>query len=388
MGRKRAPYSLFKLKGDRKNPVYYFTTYGVDGKRTSPRSTFTANKVEAQRFVQEQLQTGIITSGSTFKEFAKDFFKPDGWYLKNRSQIRGGAKSIGAHYTRQSILEKHVLPHFGNKRLEQITKDDIENWRTSLKDEGIKNSSVNSYFGILRVILNEAERRDKIIKNPVKKIEAFENTDSIEKGEPKPAEWQLLFSDTSLWDSELIFTFNLLASTIGARKGELAALQKCDFDEINKRLTINHNWLFKQKVLKAPKNGKAREDITMPEYTLGYFLKLVQARKNPEDFIFSLDDGKTPLTDTIISKSFKRTMKRAGIDIKSRNITFHSWRRYTITRLRYLGVSDYKIMRLTGHRSLEMSLHYTGAPVLDEMTDVRKAQETLTQRENVRRVTA
>ena len=68
-------------------------------------------------------------------------------------------------------------------------------------------------------------------------------------------------------------------------------------------------------------------------------------------------------------------LKKIGISPSERkewNITFHSWRHFFNTLLRG-KIHDAKLRALTGHRTLEMTEHYTKFR-LEDFTDVVKVQ--------------
>ena len=57
-----------------------------------------------------------------------------------------------------------------------------------------------------------------------------------------------------------------------------------------------------------------------------------------------------------------------------RNLIFHSWRHFFNTYLRSRGVPDAKIQAITGHRTQELTEHYTKFG-LEHYKDVYDAQD-------------
>ena len=94
-------------------------------------------------------------------------------------------------------------------------------------------------------------------------------------------------------------------------------------------------------------------------------------------YLFSTDGGHTPIYYRAITDNLYRALKSIGInekDRQERNITFHSWRHFFNSLLRSKGVTDSKLQRLTGHKTLEMTDHYTHFD-LSDYGDVLEIQE-------------
>ncbi len=79
-----------------------------------------------------------------------------------------------------------------------------------------------------------------------------------------------------------------------------------------------------------------------------------------------------------INKHFYMALTTVGISEyrrKELNITFHSWR-HTFNSLMRGNIPDSKLRRLTGHRSEEMTEHYTHFSV-EDFKDVIEVQKSL-----------
>lgn len=70
-------------------------------------------------------------------------------------------------------------------------------------------------------------------------------------------------------------------------------------------------------------------------------------------------------------KQEKLVPMRVGMSLP--NISFHSWRHYFNTIMRSNNISDSKLQRMTGHKSLQMTDHYThyGLDDLKEIGDIQ-----------------
>jgi integrase len=85
-------------------------------------------------------------------------------------------------------------------------------------------------------------------------------------------------------------------------------------------------------------------------------------RANKGGYVFSEDGGITPVTNDRIYKQFDRALKNIGIsneEKRERNLTFHAWRHFLNTLLRMSNIADSKVQKVTGHRTMKMTEHYT-----------------------------
>jgi len=69
-----------------------------------------------------------------------------------------------------SILEKHLIPRFGDWFLDKITKIEIERWKTSLVEAGYAPTTVNTLLSVLKAIYSAACDDYKALENPAIKV--------------------------------------------------------------------------------------------------------------------------------------------------------------------------------------------------------------------------
>ena len=87
-------------------------------------------------------------------------------------------------------------------------------------------------------------------------------------------------------------------------------------------------------------------------------------------------DRNIPVHDRVILDRLYKAFENIGISPaqqKRRNVTFHSWR-YLYNSLMRGKIHDSKLRRLTGHKTLEMTEHYTTFN-LEDYQDVLRIQE-------------
>ncbi|MDE3129622.1 MAG: tyrosine-type recombinase/integrase, partial [Acidobacteriota bacterium] len=71
-------------------------------------------------------------------------------------------------------LERHLIPQFGRRRLDQITSDDIAAFIAALRRNGLKGWTITSALRPLSLILGQAARKGRIPVNPLTQLERGE----------------------------------------------------------------------------------------------------------------------------------------------------------------------------------------------------------------------
>jgi hypothetical protein len=60
---------------------------------------------------------------------------------------------------------KHLIPQFGNMRLDEISAEGVDDWLTGFNRRGLANATANNAFKFLKIMLEEAKRREIIKTN-------------------------------------------------------------------------------------------------------------------------------------------------------------------------------------------------------------------------------
>ncbi len=365
--------------------IYYVQFYDDDGNRLNAKSTGQSSKTAAENWAYEQIKKGLVfIKGSiSFGDYAQGWWVWDKCEYIKRRLARG--RNISPDYTdtMRRYLVLHVLPFFGNTKLHKITPRLIEDWLFSLKEKiGRANkplaaSTANCCLKTLKIMMNEAVRREYININPCKKVEPLVESPK-EKSILNMDEVRKLFkADTidQIWYGDLYyFTVNLLAASTGMRMGECQALKIGKV--YNEYVSVHYNWSQKYG-LKPPKSNSYR-DIPIPQKTSMYLNNLISMSpyQEMEDFVFFGEDRSTPIYHKKILNMLYIALKNIGIspeEREKRNITFHSWRHFFNTFFRG-RIPDSKLQRLTEHKTIEMTEHYTHFSI-DDFKDVQEIQE-------------
>jgi integrase len=135
----------------------------------------------------------------------------------------------------RSYLERHILPYFGNIRIQRITADQVEDWLLKLRDKPsnktgppLSPTTVNHCLTCLKIMLKEAIRRGYLMRSPAAGIKQLAEKPK-EKSILTVEEMRDLFRDENIdqvCSGDLFhYTLNLLTASTGMRIGEIQGLQ-------------------------------------------------------------------------------------------------------------------------------------------------------------------
>lgn len=267
----------------------------------------------------------------TLAEFSKEFMET---YVATNN---APSEQEGKRYD----LDKHLLPRFGRKQLNEIGLRDIEKLKADLIKTH-KPATINNILTVLRKILNHALDMEVIEKIPRFKLlrippQPFEYLGFDEYG-------QLIKAVSS--DSELSVAM-LLAGDAGLRRGEINALRWQDINFPLGKLTVWESIWRGQR--KEPKGKKAR---TVPlTKRLTHALK---AHRHLGEYVLMRDSK--PWTVETFRWQGARAYRLAQLPP-----VVHPWHclRHTFcSHLAMKGASPRAIMELAGHSELSTTLRY------------------------------
>jgi integrase len=365
--------------------IYYVQFFDQDGYRLSAKSTGQSSKAATENWAYEQIRKGKVNikKDISFSEYAKDWWVWDKCEYIKRKLARG--KSISPAYvdSMRTYLTNHILPYFGDKKLQKITPKMIEKWLMELREKPSRQgkclspTTINHSLLTLKIMLQEAVRFEYLPNNPADKIEQLSENPK-EKSILNIHEIKNLFQDDNInkiWGGNLRhYTINLLSASTGMRLGEIQALK---IGKVHPDFVSVH-WRWNRKYGLGPPKRNSYRDVPIPSKTSFYLQEMINFSpfKEPEDFVFYGNNRHTPLTSDEIRKVLYKAFENIGItpeERKVRNISFHSWRYFYNSILRG-RIHDAKLQRLTGHRTYMMTEHYTRFNIMD-FQDVLKIQE-------------
>jgi len=138
----------------------------------------------------------------------------------------------------ESILNRHVLPTFGSKRLIRISPQAVQRYVNELNAAEYAPNTIRRIYGVLNQLLALAQRRRYIAINPCDAVKL-----------PKKAGRRRQIKILPLTDAQVVALANaidaqyrlavLLDAYMGLRAGELWALRRDDIDLLRGTLTVD-----------------------------------------------------------------------------------------------------------------------------------------------------
>jgi integrase len=280
----------------------------------------------------------------------------------------------------RSIMSAHLLPAFGGRLIEQITSEEIEQWRASLvrldaprrrayrdgvtepgrRDEPsprpLTSNSKNHIMVLLHGVFVRACRVYKLPVNPVAAVERqpARISGDIEVFSPEEV-WALVRAAESVQDGALFLT----AAFTGLRLGELIALRWRDVDFAGSVMRVRASRSVG--ALTTPKSGKIRSVPLAPDVAQALAKLSNRAHFTGEDDLVFAGEVGSYLDDSALRRRYKRALERAGL----RQLRFHDLRHTFGTRM--IAKADIRrVQEWMGHSDIQTTMRYLHFAPRDE----------------------
>ena len=214
---------------------------------------------------------GMIRTGATFADAAEE-------WLRYVEEDRGRKPSTLVDY--RSIVHAHLIPAFGDERLERVSTEMIEHWLSARQGDGkLSRRSLQKMVVLLNGIFRRARRVWRLPHNPVADVERLTVAKRTDIAFYTPEEVRALARCAEDEQDAAIF---LTAALTGLRMGELLALRwrSVDFSASTVRVTASYS----VGQLGTPKSGCGRAVPLMDEAAE------TRARLAARDFCTEPDD--------------------------------------------------------------------------------------------------
>lgn len=302
----------------------------------------------------------------TVAEFTKDFFDREKCPLRKRKQIRGYDWARKTMYTRKGYLKNWILPQFGDRQIDSITYQEIDDYIVGLVDlSSIAHSTANHILHCIQIIFQEAARR-KVIKRDVTLYIERMRIKKKGKGILTHDEVLKLFLDDSNWSNRDHKLLNLIACYTGMRLGEVLALgYKSLFEaEGYTFLYVDKSWDYIEGIV--PTKTKLNRLVPIP----AWIVREIKSKPWMSNFWFT-GLNNNPISGDAVSYNYYKALAKIGIDEeerKRRNISFHSWRHRYISELSG-EIPQEELQLIVGHATEAMTNHYT-QQILEKTKDI------------------
>lgn len=266
----------------------------------------------------------------------------------------------------QGILKNHVLPVFGKKPVNEISRMMVKTVLMGKKNQGYANSTVTHIKNAISGVLNIALDDEILSTNPAQNIgKIFKKQESKLTIEPYTKDELRVLLDTSRLHYKKQYPMYLTMARTGIRYGECLGLQEEDIDFENRFIHIQRS-LSKGKI-ETPKNGQSRK-VDMSLQLAQELKQLLHQRKIDKlekgwtempKWVFVKDNG-NPYHESYSRRIFYSAIKKAGL----RKIRIHDLR-HTYATLRITkGDNVADVSKQLGHHSVKftMDIYYHWIP--------------------------
>lgn len=307
------------------------------------RRGFTTKR-EAQEWEREFLMQRQADVDMTFDSFVQLYEKDIKPKLK-----------LNTWQTKESIIQKKILPYFKDRKLSEITAKDIMDWQneirslTDSKGKLYSTTYLKTVHNQFSCIFNHAIKYYGLQINPAARAG---NMGSEEKKEMLfwTKEEYLKFTD-AMMDKPLSFYAFEMLYWCGIREGELLALTPADFDFEKGTVTISKSYqrLKGRDVITEPKTEKSNRTIKMPQFLCEEMQDYIKSLYSvePNDRIFQI-------TKYYLHHEMDRGAKQTGV----KRIRIHDIRHSAISLLIDMGFSAIAIADRVGHESIDITYNY------------------------------
>ena len=341
---------------------YLRKSFTYNGKRVYIYGRNAAELTQKEMEKRQELENGTI---NRLNPTLNSYYE---YFTTIRTNKVKGATVRAQEIQYKNIANVEITPGvlFGEMRINDIKRKDIEFVRMELLKQGKTPENLNICFSHLNHVFNAALNDETIIKNPCKALEKLSrNTKPINETKHRALnqdETRKFFETATERKSFYLQAFKMMLFT-GIRVGELAALKISDIDTKNGYLHINktltRDTCGAYMIGETPKTEKGKRDIPLNDDIMAI---VTEQEKNNQMF-FGIPVINTPifkssenglLKEYTINREIKRICKAANIE----EFTCHAFRNTFATRFIEQRPQDYKILsEILGHSDIKITLN-------------------------------
>jgi integrase len=263
----------------------------------------------------------------TFAQFIEEQYVP---YIKSYKR---------SWYTDSSLLKNHLLPRFGKKYLDEITRQDIVKMHADRKASGAAAGSANRLLIMMRYIYNLTLRWEVpgIKSNPCKGIPLLEENNKLERY-LSVEEAQKLYEAVCKSENTMLKYIVPMLILTGARKREVLDARWEDFD-LGRRA-----WR-----IPITKSGRARH---VPLSDGALTLLATMPRKSDCEWAFANPETGKPYVS--IFYAWNTARKSIGLS----DVRMHDLRHSFASLLINSGRTLYEVQHILGHTQVKTTQRY------------------------------
>src|SRR3954452_14676921 len=265
--------------------------------------------------------------------------------IRNRSGDEYKPSSIRGY---EEALRIRVLPELGTRRLDTITRSDLQGLVDRLLAEGQHPSTIRNSLMPLRAIFRRTIARGDLAINPTRGLElpaVRGGRDRIAAPEEAAALLAALQQDRAVWAT---------AMYAGLRRGELRALELSDIDLNANVIRVQRSWDAVEGLI-DPKSHAGRRTVPVPGVLRSVLVEHLDSLGRANGLAFG-QSPRSPFQPKSLSNRAGQDWKRAG----RQPITLHECRHTFASLMIAAGVNAKALSTYMGHGSVMITLDRDG----------------------------
>lgn len=244
---------------DKTQGTWYVSFRYIDwtGKKTQKLKRGFKTKKEALNYEKEFIRKTAADMKMEMNSFIQVYFEDKKNELKENS-IRN----------KQHMMNKHIVPYFGTRKMNEITPAEIIQWQNTIQEKGYSKTYERMIQNQLNALFNHAQKIYNLKENPCKKVKKMGKSDANKLEFWTKAEYGSFIAGIEP-ESEDYLIFEILFWT-GIREGD-------DDDKIR----LNQRKPSKYKGLRrfGPEKNLQRINKFMKERPI-FYKNLIQMKEN------------------------------------------------------------------------------------------------------------
>jgi integrase len=303
--------------------------------------------------------------------------------LLERKMLRCELRSAQTKAHWRMVIERHLLPAFGEMELQDIRRAAIEAWKDEVAKEIRKGlyapTTANDWLKTLRVIINTAVVEIELPRNPVMGVKDFDTSLHATYTEEEPN--ALTPDEVPLFLAEMRrrypqhFAFVALGFATGLRPSSMRPLRrkgpKPDVRWDEGILLVRRSQTLGDEVMERTKTGY-RQRLALPRELMDILRwhadGLPPGPMRDSDLLFPSETGGFRARSSL-DKPFRRVGRAVGL---TKTVTPRAMRRTFQDLARAAEVKDVVTRAISGHTTAEMQLFYSTVSAEEMRTSLAK----------------
>ena len=243
------------------------------------------------------------------------------------------------------VLNKHVIPLFGNRKIDTIKASELTLWQNELLKTHSNKSVINARI-VFNGIFEDALKDEIISKNPISKIKAPKN---LAKNEYLPFTKSEIFRILDISPLK-IRAFFAIGFFTGMRTGEITALKWSDIDLKNRLIYVRRT--RNKGIETTPKTKSSIRDVEILDVLVPYLTEHLKFKYKSE-YLFITQFGEAYSSASKISFAYwSKVLKSLNITYRNLYQMRHSFASMMIAN----GEDILWVSNMLGHKNSNITL--------------------------------